>query len=299
MRLSKVVRRINGSGEVVMDTLAQMNPRVRAADGDVGVMTYVTITPSDARALLEGSDGNRPISMIRVKRYADDMKRGRWRGGDSVMIVTGVGRVLDGQHRLRACVASGVAFATWLRTVEDGDPQSLRVDTGAPRNAAYLTGLPSELLAATRVLYWAATETEHGAYLSVDGLAEYARRVEPEFSRLTRTKRKGVTLAAVRAGVCFSMHRCPDEAQEIARQYEVVARGENERVWSGFHSAMSQIATAAESGYPDRREAFVRVVRGLDESSRNNMFIRVSDYRIPLREWGPELRAYLGIEDGK
>lgn len=80
-------------------------------------VNIVTITPEMASALLELNKNNRPLSRARVRMYADSMKRGQWKvNGEAVKTsrnpLTGEVRLLDGQHRLVACVESGVSFKT-------------------------------------------------------------------------------------------------------------------------------------------------------------------------------------------
>jgi hypothetical protein len=80
-------------------------------------VNIITITPEMASALLELNTLNRPLSRGRVRMYADQMKRGQWKvNGESIKTscnpLTGDVRLLDGQHRLVACVESGVSFET-------------------------------------------------------------------------------------------------------------------------------------------------------------------------------------------
>lgn len=80
-------------------------------------VNILTITPEMAAALLELNTNNRPLSRARVRMYADSMKRGQWKvNGESIKTscnpLTGQVRLLDGQHRLVACVESGVPFKT-------------------------------------------------------------------------------------------------------------------------------------------------------------------------------------------
>lgn len=70
----------------------------------------VTITPEKASELLASNPNNRNLSKQLVRKYASDMASGLWQyNGDSIR-VSEDGHLLDGQHRLSACVASGVSF---------------------------------------------------------------------------------------------------------------------------------------------------------------------------------------------
>lgn len=94
------------------------NPITRMfASSQEPTVNIITITPEMATALLELNTSNRPLSRARVRMYADQMKRGQWKiNGESIKTscnpLTGKIRLLDGQHRLVACVESGVSFKT-------------------------------------------------------------------------------------------------------------------------------------------------------------------------------------------
>lgn len=73
----------------------------------------VTITPVTAKAwLLRNVENNRPVSSSTVSRYARDMKTGSWDVNGEPIKFTKSGKMIDGQHRLRACIESGVSFET-------------------------------------------------------------------------------------------------------------------------------------------------------------------------------------------
>lgn len=75
----------------------------------------VTITPDEALFMLEEHNGfNRPVSYDTVKFYADQMRRGLWQINGEPIIISDQGDLLNGQHRLYACVEAGVSFRTIL-----------------------------------------------------------------------------------------------------------------------------------------------------------------------------------------
>lgn len=74
----------------------------------------VTITPDMAGVLLLRNAKNRPLNDSAVSVYADALKRGEWRvNGETIKFSTS-GRLLDGQHRLKAIVVSGVPLTTYI-----------------------------------------------------------------------------------------------------------------------------------------------------------------------------------------
>ena len=71
-----------------------------------------TITPETAAEMLKKNVDNRPVSKAHVSRLACAMKRAEWDFNGSTIKVSVGGRLLDGQHRLLACVESGCSFDT-------------------------------------------------------------------------------------------------------------------------------------------------------------------------------------------
>lgn len=73
----------------------------------------VQITPEMAAEILEMNENNRPLRQMMVKKYASDMRAGRWALNGEAIQMNGT-RLLNGQHRLKACVEAGVPFTTLL-----------------------------------------------------------------------------------------------------------------------------------------------------------------------------------------
>lgn len=70
---------------------------------------WETITPARAEEILAKNTCNRPIKWNYVRRLADAMRDGLWfANGETIKLNGDV--LLDGQHRLLACVDSGAAF---------------------------------------------------------------------------------------------------------------------------------------------------------------------------------------------
>jgi len=84
-----------------------------------GSVMKTTVTPELAQAMLETINGeNRPLSHARVKQYADVLTRGQYVfNGESIQVGVKADNtlvLLNGQHRLSACVTAGVSFETVL-----------------------------------------------------------------------------------------------------------------------------------------------------------------------------------------
>ncbi len=93
--------------------------------------------PDYAASLLENSQGNRKVSQSKVDQYALDMVEGRWRYNpiDSAIAIDQVGNVINGQHRLWACIQAGIPMEVDI--LLQADPALMDVtDIGMVRTGA-------------------------------------------------------------------------------------------------------------------------------------------------------------------
>ncbi len=95
----------------------------------------ITITPDEAAAMLETNLNNRKIRDKKVDQFAKSMRMGEWVVNGEALKFNKAGKLVDGQHRLWACVVSGVAFSTLVvRGVADEAQTSM--DQGSSRSLA-------------------------------------------------------------------------------------------------------------------------------------------------------------------
>lgn len=92
----------------------------------------VTVSPADAMKILESNKNNRRIRQIRVQTYARDMKAGKWAVGTSALLFGRNGELLDGQHRLLACVLANKSFRTVVIRGVSNKAHAM-IDVGAAR----------------------------------------------------------------------------------------------------------------------------------------------------------------------
>lgn len=98
-------------------------------------VTLETITPAQAGLILQLNGKNRELRPTTVKRYAEQMRAGLWRvTGDTIKIAEG-GTLLDGQHRLYACLQAEAPFDAYVIRGLDPDLYDL-IDAGLPRRPA-------------------------------------------------------------------------------------------------------------------------------------------------------------------
>lgn len=107
---------------------ASVTPTVRSAPG----LRVMDVDPATAARMLLRNHANRPHRPTEFKAYKADMLAGRWRYTGEPIRFGKSGRLIDGQHRLRAIVETGVTLR--LLVVSDIEDSAFDViDTGARR----------------------------------------------------------------------------------------------------------------------------------------------------------------------
>ncbi len=98
-------------------------------------ITIEEITPQIAAKLLEGNTNNRLTAKTRIETYARDMKHKKWRLTGDPIKLNGT-RLIDGQHRLLACLMADTPFTTAIaRGVSE--TAHAAIDTGMTRTFAH------------------------------------------------------------------------------------------------------------------------------------------------------------------
>lgn len=116
---------------------------------------YLKITPELAAELLSRNLKNRPITESTVRSYARQMKDGRWKLNGETIKISSSGYLIDGQHRLSACIRSGASFNAIV--VHGLDAEAFdTIDTGRRRTAGdiiSIDGVPNANCVASGVRF--------------------------------------------------------------------------------------------------------------------------------------------------
>lgn len=96
---------------------------------DAGI---ITITPEDAAVILDNAAGFnfRTLRAHHARQLAQEMRAGNWRVNGEAIKFDEHGVLIDGQHRLKACVLAGVPLVTWAI---HGVPRDVDMDMGVRR----------------------------------------------------------------------------------------------------------------------------------------------------------------------
>ncbi len=125
----------------------------------------VEITPELAKDILENRNhDNRPLKKAHVKMLSTALKNDEWMLNGESISFSKSGRLLDGQHRLTACINAGKSFKTVIiKGIEDGAAFGT-IDTGKPRSVTdlmSLQGLPKAPL-------FSAVAKQHKAWIETE-----------------------------------------------------------------------------------------------------------------------------------
>jgi hypothetical protein len=100
----------------------------------------ILVTPSLANEWLSFNLHNRKINPNAVARLVSDMKNGRWQDNGESIKFDRENRLIDGQHRLLAIIASGVELR--LLVVRNLEPASQQtIDIGVSRTSGQIAGM--------------------------------------------------------------------------------------------------------------------------------------------------------------
>jgi len=100
-----------------------------------------TITPRKAKSILSTNTNNRKINPRHVSRLARQMVNGDWIYNGQSIVLNDKGKLLDGQHRLMACIESNASFVTELIKGVTSTHAFETIDTGKARSSADILGI--------------------------------------------------------------------------------------------------------------------------------------------------------------
>lgn len=136
----------------------------------------VTVTPERAAAWLKRQESlvaqdpnmrQRHVKEDKVRMYARDMAADKWDVNGETIILAANGRVLDGQHRLLACVEAERSFRTHV--VENVPHEAMKtIDTGVGRSMGDQLTIGGRIggsrLAVALGVIWRWEQTDHKGF---------------------------------------------------------------------------------------------------------------------------------------
>lgn len=240
-----------------------------------GISTVeLTITPETAAAMLTTNAMNRPISRAHVERLSGAMQRGEWELNGATIKVASTGRLLDGQHRLTACVESGKPFKT---LVVRGLPESafgtidqiarsrkisdvLAIETGANMK---------NVVAALMVLYQMRTlgEVTVSVGRACDGFSvSVAREMLLKHPGIIESVSVSNSIPMFRNAQCAALHYLFGIVDgDLAGEFADVLRSGSTKLRRPFNMFREGlIRLRATSAVPSRRDASARAIKAFN-----------------------------------
>src|SRR5688572_29588524 len=84
-------------------------------------MNIEYVTPDRATSLLSGQIANRPLKEAHIERLVRAVNTGNFKLSPFPVVLDKSGALVDGQHRLTACVRSGSVLPFWMCRLDDGE----------------------------------------------------------------------------------------------------------------------------------------------------------------------------------
>lgn len=141
----------------------------------------VTITPRVAEELLKFNTNNRPVNRRALKRYISSMEKGDFVKSTDTISFDKDGKLINGQHRLLACVQAGKPFES---TVQFNGIQHLEVDRGVTRTpedniliSGFISGVSKDAIRASKFILARLNGQQRVENDELKSLVEYNRDI--------------------------------------------------------------------------------------------------------------------------
>ena len=96
-------------------------------------MSVETMTPESSQESVRMNECIRPTTNKFLDQYSTDMKNGKWVLNGVPIIFSDTGALIDGQHRLLACIRAGVPFKTYVMRGVTASEALQSIDVGNKR----------------------------------------------------------------------------------------------------------------------------------------------------------------------
>ena len=206
---------------------------------------FETYTPDTAKTILEHRNKqNRPISRERVRRYAAEMRDGRWyQDTPEGVSFDRDGMVVDGQHTLLAVVESGATMRLYTHHDVPHEAQAF-MNQGLARTAAQTLAMElGNAAGAARLSSAARAVLEHGIEVSKPSNSQIVAwaRVPDHAAALARYAELGrLYTAGTHAAFVFAELSGLKGVPDAAKRLETL-------LWSGDDDPMRALANALKT----------------------------------------------------
>lgn len=239
------------------------------------------ITPAQAAEFLKMNCSNRAVRPSWVRRLTDIIQRGEWMLTHQGIAITADNKLLDGQHRLKAIVASGQTVQ--MNVSFDCEPQSyMVVDGGVKRTTADHLAVPPGLVAVARLLFRLPNRTDATPPTSaqVAGVLAWSKDVIEEVRVIGATKTKR-TSASVQMPLV--VHLMAGRA-EVLPAFLAFRDLDFDSMPLSVKSLTKQVMDGAASARNNTWDLSARVWRAFDPAAWANSKVQIKDVNAACAE---------------
>lgn len=238
----------------------------------------ITMTPTMAKELLAANAVNRPARAAKIAAYARDMKAGAWLLTGETIIIDDRGRLVNGQHRLLACIQANVTFP--VNVAHGAHPSAQEVmDTGVKRTA----GDALNLLGYSNAILLAAITRLALRYRITGGGAKRLTNLQPTTTEIVQYVEKHPRLCdAATVGARYQT-QIDAPASVVGLVWWLTAHVDQ----SGANEYLDSLANFRTSGHNDPRGAVLKRLAAMSrERTRGRSVMDQSVYlAVLLRGW--------------
>jgi hypothetical protein len=231
------------------------------------------ITPQLAQWILEKRHGigNRKASSVKVEEYESAMSEDWWRVTGATLVFGKLGHLIDGQHRLLACVRSGQPFYSYLVFGID-DAVFTLIDIGRKRSnvdAFSIAGIPYATVSAHATRWISILEEDptarHTQLTNEEALQFYRKNVDQKlFDECVQI--------AVKIEKEVKAFKTKVPAAPVAALLYLFS-GKSKKDAKGFANLMLENKNQARSAFSALRKATIDSGGRINETFRNAILI--------------------------
>lgn len=246
-------------------------------------MTTATmdITPAQAAEFLKLNSSNRPLRLSWVKKLTAIIERGEWMLTHQGIAITSDNRLLDGQHRLKAIVASGKTVP--MNVSFDCDPASFTViDGGVKRTISDQLATPPVMVAVARNLWNLPHRTESKTPTSaqVAEVLSWSRDVIDEVMSTAKARNKRTSASVQTPLVVHLMAGRP----EVMPAFVAFRDLDFDSMPASIKSLTRQVMEGTSSVRNNQWDLMARVWRAFDPSNWSNNKVQIKDVNAACNE---------------
>jgi hypothetical protein len=248
----------------------------------------VNVTPAMAAKWLGHNAGNRKLREHRVKFFAEAMNTGKWKLTHQGVAIATTGRLIDGQHRLRAVILSGKTVPMMVTTDAAEDSYAV-LDAGMARSMAERLGADNVYTRIATSMWRFAGPSKTPHEYEVELMLEVFGPAMEAYENL-RVRGSGKPPGAAAAAACVLALATSKGTRRAAEVRELVERVVNTDLVgapAGIASYFKHMTVGVRAGRAMKRkdvepqkDIFCRTWQVVDPKFRDTTKLTIRDYGV-------------------